>query len=60
MKPNHLPREVARQLGPYYIYVFIDLRDNTIFYVGEGTGARPLAHAKTADLAAPGAGRNAS
>ncbi|CAB4773425.1 MAG: hypothetical protein F2723_02170 [Actinobacteria bacterium] len=47
MKPNHLPREVARLLGPYYVYALVDARDNTIFYVGKGTGARPLAHGLT-------------
>ena len=59
MKPNHLPREVARQLGPYYVYALVDPRNDTIFYVGKGTGARLLAHGKAADLTAPGTGQTA-
>jgi len=47
MKPNHLAREVARQLGPYYVYALIDPRDDTIFYVGKGGEARLLAHGLT-------------
>jgi len=59
MKPNHLPREVARQLGPYYVYALVDPRDDMIFYVGKGTGSRLLAHGKAADLTSPGTGQTA-
>ncbi len=39
-----LPAEVAERIGPYYVYVLIDPRDESIFYVGKGTGQRLLAH----------------
>ena len=28
----------------YYVYVYLDPRDNTIFYVGKGVGNRAFAH----------------
>ena len=39
----HLPPEVARHLG-FYVYLYIDPRDEKIFYVGKGKGRRLLAH----------------
>lgn len=41
--PNRIPQEVARQLG-YYVYVYVDPRTETPFYVGKGRGQRALAH----------------
>lgn len=38
-----LPPEVARQLG-FYVYLYLDPRTNTVFYVGKGQGERVLAH----------------
>ncbi len=38
-----IPREVARELG-YYVYLYIDPRDERPFYVGKGQGERALAH----------------
>ena len=38
-----IPREVARQLG-YYVYLYIDPRDDRPFYVGKGRGERVLDH----------------
>jgi len=45
-----LPAEVAERIGPYYVYVLIDSRDDSIFYVGKGTGQRLLAHGDEALL----------
>ena len=39
-----MPPEVAERMGPYYVYVLVDPRDDSIFYVGKGTGQRLLAH----------------
>ena len=39
-----MPPEVAERIGPYYVYVLVDPRDDSIFYVGKGTGQRLLAH----------------
>jgi hypothetical protein len=54
MKPLNparvVPVEVAEAIGPFYVYVLIDPRDNGIFYVGKGTGARMAAHGRQADL----------
>ncbi len=38
-----IPREVASRLG-YYVYLYIDPRNNKPFYVGKGKGVRALAH----------------
>lgn len=48
----HLPPEVAERIGPYYVYVLVDPRDDLIFYVGKGTGQRLLAHGYEALLQA--------
>ena len=45
-----LPAEVAERIGPYYVYVLVDPRDDSIFYVGKGTGGRLLAHGEEALL----------
>lgn len=47
-----LPPEVAERIGPYYVYVLVDPRDDSIFYVGKGTGQRLLAHGFEAQLKA--------
>ena len=47
-----LPPEVAERIGPFYVYVLIDPRDNTVFYVGKGTGQRLLSHGREALLKA--------
>lgn len=38
-----IPPEVAHHLG-YYVYLYVDPRDNRVFYVGKGQGTRALAH----------------
>lgn len=45
-----LPTEVMERIGPYYVYVLVDPRDGSIFYVGKGTGQRLLAHGYEAML----------
>lgn len=47
-----LPPEVAERIGPYYVYVLVDPRDDSIFYVGKDTGQRLLAHGHEALLKA--------
>ena len=47
-----MPPEVAERIGPYYVYVLVDPRDDSIFYVGKGTGQRLLAHGYEALLQA--------
>ena len=42
MTAPSLPPEVAERLGPYYVYALIDPRDDSIFYIGKGTGLRLL------------------
>lgn len=49
-----MPPEVGAAIGPYYVYALIDPRDDTIFYVGKGTGQRLLAHGWEAHMAADG------
>jgi uncharacterized protein len=39
----HVPASVARRLG-WYVYLYVNPLDDTIFYVGKGKGARCLAH----------------
>ena len=43
-----LPREAAEHLGPYYVYVLVDPTDESVFYVGEGSKQRLLAHGREA------------
>ncbi|WP_240738232.1 LEM-3-like GIY-YIG domain-containing protein [Deinococcus fonticola] len=38
-----IPPEVAQHLG-FYVYLYIDPRNNKVFYVGKGQGGRVLAH----------------
>ena len=45
-----LPPEVGERIGPYYVYVLVDPRDDSIFYVGKGTRQRLLAHVDEAQL----------
>lgn len=47
-----MPPEVAARIGPYYVYVLVDPRDDSIFYVGKGTGQRLLAHGLEAEFGA--------
>lgn len=49
-KRRLVPPEVAEHVGPFYVYVLVDPRDDTIFYVGKGTGDRLAAHGREADL----------
>ncbi len=37
--------EVHQKIGPYYVYVLIDPRNNQPFYVGKGQGSRLVQHA---------------
>lgn len=53
MKELVIPSEVARRLG-YYVYLYVDPRNNKPFYVGKGKGRRILAH-----LSAQGEARKA-
>ncbi len=48
--PADLPREVGERLGPYYVYLLVDPRDESVFYVGKGSKQRLLAHGREADL----------
>ncbi len=50
MSSAGLPLEVAERLGPFYVYVLVDPRDDTVFYVGKGSKQRLLAHGREADL----------
>lgn len=38
-----IPPNVARHLG-YYVYLYVDPRDERVFYVGKGQGERILSH----------------
>jgi uncharacterized protein len=49
-----IPPEVAHRLG-YYVYLYVDPRDGSIFYVGKGQRERALDH-----LSAEGESRKAS
>lgn len=53
MARPQMPPEVARKIG-YYVYLYVDPRNNKPFYVGKGRGPRALAH-----LAATGPSRKA-
>ena len=44
---NRFSKELHPKIG-YYVYLLIDPRDNSIFYVGKGQGDRIFAHAKGA------------
>jgi hypothetical protein len=43
MESPSIPRSVAAQLG-FYVYLYVDPRDDRVFYVGKGKGARAVAH----------------
>jgi hypothetical protein len=43
MLPAALPQSVVEKLG-YYVYLYLDPADRTIFYVGKGQGNRALFH----------------
>jgi hypothetical protein len=45
-----LPKEVTSRIGPFYVYVLVDPRDDHIFYVGKGTGSRLESHGREAGL----------
>ena len=53
-----LSPEVVERIGPYYVYVLVDPRDDSIFYVGKGTGQRLLAHGDEALLRTGPGGRS--
>ncbi len=38
-----IPQSVARTLG-FYVYLYVNPLDDTVFYVGKGRGGRALAH----------------
>jgi hypothetical protein len=40
---NTFPPSVRKQLG-FYVYVYVDPRDEEVFYVGKGTGNRAFTH----------------
>jgi len=43
MQPTGFSQNVKEKLG-YYVYLYLDPRDNSIFYIGKGTGDRAFAH----------------
>jgi hypothetical protein len=43
-----VPKAAAAALG-HYVYLYIDPRDNSTFYVGKGRGTRAIAHLKSKD-----------
>ena len=45
MQPDRLPTSVTQRLG-HYVYLYIDPRDESVFYVGKGQGNRAFAHLK--------------
>lgn len=47
---TQLPSEVAERIGPFYVYVLVDPRNEQVFYVGKGTGDRLLSHGRDAAL----------
>ncbi len=42
-QPNSFPPSIHSQLG-YYVYLYLDPRNNEIFYVGKGKGNRAFSH----------------
>lgn len=40
---ERIPPEVGERLG-HYVYLYVDPRDDKVFYVGKGQGSRVLAH----------------
>lgn len=44
MNRKQLLSEVAERMGPYYVHILIDPRDDETFYVWKGTGQRLSAH----------------
>ncbi len=43
MRIPAIPSSVAPKLG-FYVYLYVDPRDESVFYVGKGRGARAVAH----------------
>jgi hypothetical protein len=43
--PSRIPASVQQKMG-FYVYLYIDPRDESVFYVGKGKGERALAHLK--------------
>ena len=43
--PTSLPSSVTEKLG-HYVYIYIDPRDESVFYVGKGQGNRAFSHLK--------------
>ena len=46
-----IPKAVATRLG-FYVYLYVDPRNDGVFYVGKGKGARALAHIADQDKVA--------
>lgn len=43
--PSRIPASVQQKLG-FYVYLYVDPRDQSVFYVGKGKGERALAQLK--------------
>jgi len=56
---TELPGAIARRIGPFYVYALVDPRDDSIFYVGKGTGRRLLSHGREAQRVRVGGGSTA-
>jgi hypothetical protein len=42
---QRIPPSVQHKLG-FYVYLYVDPRDDSVFYVGKGKGGRALSHLK--------------
>lgn len=42
---HRIPPSVQHQLG-FYVYLYVDPRDDSVFYIGKGKGGRVLSHLK--------------
>lgn len=47
-------KTVPAASGKYFVYELVDPRTDTVFYVGKGTGDRPLGHQREAKAGKPG------
>lgn len=41
---DHFNQEVQNSIGPYYVYAYVDPRNQEIFYIGKGTSNRAVQH----------------